>query len=100
MQAKLSGIEELSVKIDNQSSISAKLNLSNSLSARISDRNQMSATIHDDDLYDSNYDIEMGFDDIVMNTKNKFLTDDIVIKKVPISTTSNESGGYTLNIGG
>ena len=90
----------MKAKLSKLGSISASLSKVNSISARLSDLNQISATIHDDDIYDASYDIEVGFDDIIMNTKNKFMTDDIVVKKVPVSTTANQSGGYTLNIGG
>lgn len=90
----------MKAKLSKIGSLSASLSKVNSISARLSNLNQISATIHDDDIYDASYDIEVGFDDIVMNTKNKFMTDDIVIKKIPVSIASNDSGGYTLNIGG
>lgn len=90
MQAKLSKV----------GSLSASLSGIKSISVRLSNLNQISATIHDDDIYNANYDAEAGFDDVVMSTKNKFMTDNIVIKKILVSTTSNDSGGYTLNVGG
>lgn len=38
--------------------------------------------------------------DTVLYTANKVLKDDIVIKKIPYSETSNLSDGYTVYIGG
>ena len=50
--------------------------------------------------YSDTYEVSSSFDDVKISTKNKYLTDDIIIKKVPVSTVGNDSGGYTLNIGG
>ena len=52
-------------------------------------------------IYDGTYEIqaEIG-DDIVIPVKNKYLTDEIVIKPVPYAEVSNDSGGLTITIGG
>lgn len=51
-------------------------------------------------IYSGDYEIESSLiDDIILNTKDKVMTDDITINKIGITTTSNESGGYTLYIG-
>jgi hypothetical protein len=52
-----------------------------------------------EEYYDS-YEVESDFEDHTISTKGKFLRDDIVVKKVPVSTVGNIAGGYTLNIGG
>ena len=52
-----------------------------------------------EEYYDS-YEVESDFEDRTISTKGKFLREDIVIKKVPVSTAGNNAGGYTLNIGG
>lgn len=51
-------------------------------------------------LYNGDYNIQSSLtEDIVLDTKDKVMTDDITINKIGITTTSNESGGYTLYIG-
>lgn len=49
--------------------------------------------------YKDSYVAISSFEDLVLQTKNKFLEDDILIEKMNMSETSNPSGGYTLYIG-
>ena len=52
------------------------------------------------EIYNEDYEIDISLtDDIVLPTKGKVMNDDIVVKKVPVTEVSNESGGYTLTIG-
>ena len=37
--------------------------------------------------------------DIVLNTSNKILTKNMIVKEIPYFETTNESGGYTVIIG-
>lgn len=37
--------------------------------------------------------------DIVLETANKRLLDDVVVKEIPYYEVSNEAGGYTVTIG-
>ena len=83
--------------------ITAKLSASYSISATVSEVQEyyLHGVVRASEEYDNTYEVTNSFDDdIIVPTKNKYLTDDIVIKKVPVSTTANESGGYTLNVGG
>lgn len=51
-------------------------------------------------IYNGDYEVDTSLtEDIVLNTKNKVMTDDITINKVGLTVTSNASGGYTLYIG-
>jgi len=50
-------------------------------------------------LYQGDYIVKSSFEDTVLPTKNKYLMDDILIRKMNQSETSNASGGYTLYIG-
>lgn len=50
--------------------------------------------------YSDTYEVESSFEDYTISTKGKFLRDNVVVKKVPVSTAGNDAGGYTLNIGG
>ena len=49
--------------------------------------------------YTDTYTVDSSFDDTVLPTKNKFMSDDVTIHKIEQYETSNESGGYTLYIG-
>ena len=52
------------------------------------------------EVYEEDYEIDISMtDDIVLPTKGKVMNDNIVVKKVPVTEVSNESGGYTLTIG-
>lgn len=49
--------------------------------------------------YEGEYIITpLAFTDQILDTKNKVLTEDIVVQKVPKYETSNVSGGYTVYI--
>lgn len=51
--------------------------------------------------YDGNYDVvPLAFKETVLSTKNKKLTEDIVVKEIPYYETSNPSGGNTVYIAG
>ena len=54
----------------------------------------------DDFYYEYSYEVTTSLnEEQILPTKNKYLTDDIVIHPVPSTTTLNPSGGYTLYIG-
>lgn len=82
--------------------INAGLSTMYSISATISDAQEyyMHGVVKPSEEYTEEYEVTNSFDDVVIPTKNKYLTDDIIIKKIPVSTTANTSGGYTLNVGG
>ena len=82
--------------------ISAKLSIPYSISAVIEESQNyyMHGNIRPSEEYTEDYEIETTFEDQVISTKGKYLRNNITIKKVPVSTVGNDSGGYTLNIGG
>lgn len=52
------------------------------------------------ETFNESYEVTTSLtDDTVLPTKGKVMTDDIVVKKVPMTEVSNESGGYTIAIG-
>lgn len=54
----------------------------------------------DREIYDESYQIISSLnDDIILPTKGKIMSDNIVVNKVPVTEVSNESGGYTLTVG-
>ena len=57
-------------------------------------------TVKPTERYSESYEYETSFEDQIIPTRNKFLLDDIVVKKIPVHTAGNDAGGYTLNIGG
>ncbi len=51
--------------------------------------------------YEGEYTVAPGFDsDIVLETAQKALTENITVERVPITRTENSAGGITLTIGG
>lgn len=51
-------------------------------------------------FYDGIYEITPTPElDIILNTSNQILLDDIVVKEIPYFEITNESGGYTVTIG-
>ena len=50
--------------------------------------------------YEGSYLITPSTDqDVVLKTKDKLMTDDLTLKKIPFHETSNDSGGVTIYIG-
>lgn len=50
--------------------------------------------------YEGDYTIAPSTEeDIVLVTKDKLMTDDLTLKKIPFHETSNDSGGITVYIG-
>lgn len=54
----------------------------------------------DIDLYSGEYEVTPTFEQNELDTKNKLLTEDVVVHKIPVSFTQNLSGGNTVYIGG
>lgn len=61
---------------------------------------ELSYGINADDYSGSYTVIPSLYDDIVLETSNKRMVDDVTVKKVPSYETSNEFGGTTFYIGG
>lgn len=52
-------------------------------------------------IYDGNYDVTPSASaQTVLHTKNKRLTDNVVVKKIPYFETTNAGGGSTVYIAG
>lgn len=54
----------------------------------------------DVEKYDGGYEIVPKIQEQKLPTKNKLLTEDMVIKSIPVIKVSNTSGGNTVIIGG
>lgn len=51
-------------------------------------------------FYDGVYEVTpLAQLDIILNTNNKILQDNVVVREIPYYETTNESGGYTVTIG-
>lgn len=51
-------------------------------------------------VYPGPYTINPEFEDQVLDTSQKMMTDDVTVKAIAVSRTSNPSGGITVYIGG
>jgi hypothetical protein len=53
-----------------------------------------------EEIYDGSYEVRsLALEDQVLSTKKKFLNDDIIVRQIEYSETTNPSGGYTIFIG-
>lgn len=57
--------------------------------------------VHEDttDPYTGNYIVTPNFNQQTLPTKGKTLSDDVTVKSIPVSRTSNPAGGKTIHIG-
>lgn len=52
-------------------------------------------------VFDGTYEVTpRAFASVTLRTQQKYLDRDVVIQEIPVYETSNQSGGYTANIGG
>ena len=49
--------------------------------------------------YTGDYDVTPAFGQQVLPTKHKTMTDDVTVRAIPISRTTNPAGGKTIYIG-
>lgn len=52
------------------------------------------------DTYDGTYEVTPTFSKQTLNTYNKLMTDDLTVRPIEVSRTSNPQGGNTIFIGG
>ena len=50
--------------------------------------------------YEGEYEVTPSSSQQVLETKHKLMADDVTVREIPYYQTSNESGGYTIYIGG
>lgn len=52
-------------------------------------------------IYDGNYEVTpLAFERTILNTKDKKMENNVVVKEIPYYETSNPSGGNTVYIAG
>ena len=52
------------------------------------------------DTYDGTYEVTPTFSKQTLNTYNKLMMDDLTVRPIEVSRTSNPQGGKTIFIGG
>ena len=86
--------QSLTGKLANQLSVSGQLSTTNNVSGAIS----LTGSAYP--YYDGIIEITPVVDlDILLETKEKIVTDNIIVHEIPYYQTSNLSGGYTVIIG-
>lgn len=50
-------------------------------------------------IYEGPYEVTPNFTDQVLETAEKMMSDDMVVKEIPVAEVSNPAGGLTLTIG-
>lgn len=85
--------------IDIEAVIDEQINISVSEEDTVSVNADVVITHAEADYYDGDYVvIPKAYNETVLETKDKLLTDDVTVEKIPYYKTSNESG-YTVYIG-
>lgn len=80
------------------SSITTEHTLSGTLSSEVSFNGQIDVT-KEYEKYEGDYEITpKAFEQQILETANKALTDNVVIKEIPCWETSNPSNGTTIYI--
>lgn len=51
------------------------------------------------DDYSGDYEVTPSFETQTLNTRLKMMTDDVTVKAIPVSRTTNPAGGKTIYIG-
>lgn len=51
-------------------------------------------------VYQGDYEVIPDFTEQVLSTKDKTMNDDVTVMPIPVSRTTNASGGNTVYIGG
>lgn len=85
----------LSGSISSKQSLTGKLSLNQSLTGTISEAASLTY-----DMYEGDYSVIPDTkSDQIMNTSNKYLSDDIVVAAIPYHEIDNPSNGLTIYIG-
>lgn len=51
------------------------------------------------ETYDGPYEVTPDFNDQVLETEDLLMSDDVIVKEIPVAEVSNPAGGLTLTIG-
>lgn len=51
------------------------------------------------DYYEGEYEVTPSTEQKVLETKQKFMEDDVTVRKIPFYEVTNETGGTTVTIG-
>lgn len=57
-------------------------------------------TYVDVDIYEGDYEVAPSFENQTLETRDKTLTEDILVKAIEVQSVTNLSGGKTVYIGG
>ena len=89
-------MEHITIKLDSISPVTAKIASNEAMVARMD-----SVMIHTSNIefYDGEYKvIPLAKKEITLFTKNKTMSDDVSVKRIPRYETSNDAGGETFYI--
>lgn len=51
------------------------------------------------ETYDGPYEVTPDFEDQVLETEDLLMSDDVIVKEIPVAEVTNPAGGLTLTIG-
>ena len=89
----------ITVKLDKPLEISASVDLGAKKITADFGSLTISGRCHHE-TYDGTYEVTPTFSKQTLNTHNKLMTDDLTVRPIEVSRTSNPQGGKTIFIGG
>lgn len=85
----------VNVKIRENEKYNVKINEPNKINVIVKEGSGASAY----PFYEGEYEVTPKFKDQVLDTKKKSMKDDVIVRQIPYSETTNPFGGETLSIG-
>ena len=86
---------EIKGRIDLKVVISGSVKPKESISGKIGSPEQVPLP-----YYDGEYNIVPDWNDIILETEQKSMAENVTVQKIPYHETTNLSGGITVTIGG
>ena len=85
--------------------LKGKISGQGNLSGNVIDKAKMSGTLHYAKSkplpwYEGEYEVTPKWEDIVLETKQKSMRDDVTVTEIPYLEVENPQGGVTVVIGG
>lgn len=85
--------------------ISGKITTRGSINGTIGAKGSVSGQIGKADkvyppAYEGAYEVTPIYDDVILETNQRYMTDDVTVKAIPVYEVQNPSGGTTIIIGG
>lgn len=99
LNVELNSIPPLEVNLDITTDLDVELSQVPPIEVDISDANVNLKVDINGEIYRGDYEVTPKVDEQVLDTADKFMTDNVVVHEIPVFEVSNSSGGNTIYIG-